>query len=98
MRNKRIILSCILSLVLILTVINPCIACNNTKCEQPILNVALYGYVPDPESFKLAVEERWSAVKPNVQLNFVEWDCYDSDPPEDLDVFVFDSILLILDS
>lgn len=94
MRKKRIVLSCILSLLLIFTIINPCIACNNTRCNQPTLNVALYGYVPDPESFKSAVEERWSAVKPNVKLNFVDWDCYDSDPPEDLDVFVFDSIFL----
>ncbi|RDU22245.1 thiamine pyridinylase [Anaerosacchariphilus polymeriproducens] len=58
------------------------------------LNVALYGYVPDLERFKNALEEKWKKVEPQVDLNFVSWDCYESDPPQNLDVFVFDAIYL----
>ena len=31
---------------------------------------------------------------PDVELQFVDWSCYYDDPPDDLDVFVFDSIFL----
>lgn len=41
-----------------------------------------------------AVLEKWSQSHPNVQLNFVNWDSYDSDPPKNLDVFVFDAIYM----
>lgn len=61
---------------------------------EQTLNVALYGYVPDPIRFKKAVESEWNKKEPNVKLNFVDWDCYDEDPPENLDVFVFDAIYL----
>lgn len=58
------------------------------------LNVALYPYVPDPVRFQKAVTEKWAQVQPNVTLNFIDWDCYDDDPSDDLDVFVFDAIFL----
>lgn len=58
------------------------------------LNVALYEYVPDVERFEAAVIEKWAAVHPEVSLNFVSWDSYDSDPEESLDVFVFDALFL----
>ncbi|MFU0828431.1 MAG: Thiamine pyridinylase [Lachnoclostridium sp.] len=58
------------------------------------LNVALYGYVPDTERFENAVSSAWSKSHPNISLNFISWDCYDEDPADTLDVFVFDSIFL----
>lgn len=58
------------------------------------LTVALYPYVPDPERFKTAVTMQWQKIEPNVTLNFVDWDCYESFPGDDLDVFVFDAIYL----
>ncbi|AWP36989.1 thiamine pyridinylase [Heyndrickxia coagulans] len=62
--------------------------------KKTTLNVALYGYVPDIQRFEKAVLEKWSQSHPNVQLNFVNWDSYDSDPPKNLDVFVFDAIYM----
>lgn len=56
------------------------------------LNVALYGYVPDIERFEKAVSTKWSELESNITLNFVDWDCYESDPTEDVDVFVFDAL------
>ena len=58
------------------------------------LNVALYSYVPDKARFEAAVRSAWAEEHPGVGLNFVEWNCYSEDPPEDLDVFVFDCAFL----
>src|SRR2546423_11161240 len=58
------------------------------------LNVALYPYVPRLDQFKQAVKNAWTQKEPNVTLNFVDWDCYSTDPPADLDVFVYDGIFL----
>ena len=63
--------------------------------EAPVtLSLALYPYVPDQARFQRAVEAEWRLRHPEVKLDFVAWDCYDRDPPEDLDVFVYDSIFL----
>jgi len=69
-------------------------ASDNETVKTDTLNVALYEYVPDVERFKAAVEEKWAAVHPDVSLNFVSWDSYDSDPADSLDVFVFDALFL----
>ena len=71
----------------------------NVYAAQPdetntTLNVALYGYVPDTERFEKAVQESWEKAEPNVTLNFVNWDCYEEEPTENVDVFVFDAIYL----
>jgi thiamine pyridinylase len=69
------------------------LAASNHQAPTTI-NVALYGYVPDTERFEKAVKNAWNAIEPNVQLNFVDWDCYEEEPNQNLDVFVFDSIYL----
>ena len=62
--------------------------------EELTLNVALFPYVPDEESFQASVAACWEEVHPDVKLTFTQWDCYFSDPDEQLDVFVFDSVFL----
>ena len=56
------------------------------------LNIALYPYVPRLNQFKETISDHWERHYPDVALNFVDWDCYSEDPPNDLDVFVFDAI------
>ena len=56
------------------------------------ISVAIYPYVPRPEQFKAAIAAAWRTQEPDVELKFVDWDCYSTDPPADLDVFVFDAI------
>lgn len=58
------------------------------------LTVALFPWVPRPEQVEQAVASAWQSRHPDVALRFVEWDCYDADPPSGVDVFVFDAILL----
>lgn len=58
------------------------------------LRVTIFPYLPRPEQFKTVISSAWAEIEPNVSLEFVAWDCYVSDPPPDLDVFVFDAIFL----
>ena len=58
------------------------------------MNVAIYPYVPRPEQFKNELREKWADLHPDIELNFIEWDCYSQNPPDSLDVFVFDGIFL----
>ena len=72
---------------------------NVTLAQQPgvrpkKLTVALYPYVPRLDQFKTAASHAWKKRHKDVELEFVSWDCYSEDPPENLDVFVFDSIFL----
>ena len=62
--------------------------------EEAALNVSLFRHVPDQERFERAIESLWYRDHPDVKLNFVTWHSYHEDPPEDLDVFVYDSIFL----
>ena len=58
------------------------------------LKVALYRYVPNPDGIEEVIRNKWKAHNPTVKVEFVKWDCYTEDPPEDIDVFEFDSIML----
>lgn len=73
---------------------NPSSTPTPTQDAATTLIVALYGQVPDVERFENAVQSEWSKVEPNIALTFVSWDCYESDPTEDLDVIVFDGLYL----
>lgn len=58
------------------------------------INIALYPYVPRLDQFKQVISAAWAQQSPDVPLNYVDWDCYSQDPPNDLEVFVFDGIFL----
>lgn len=61
--------------------------------EAITIKVALYPYVPRLDQFKTVLAQQWPAVAPEgVAYELVDWDCYSSEPPADLDVFVFDAI------
>lgn len=62
--------------------------------DDSILKVALFPYVPNPKEAATLLATKWSDLHPDIKLEFIEWDGYDQDPPSDLDVFEFDSILL----
>ena len=61
-----------------------------TEGASDNLRVALYPYVPRLQQFKDVLQRSWR--HPDIGLEFVDWDGYSSDPPADLDVFVFDAI------
>lgn len=60
------------------------------------LVVGLYPYVPGVQQFQDVLKAEWAKVEPTVTLTFLtedEWDGgYDMDPPNEVDVFVFDGM------
>ena len=84
-----IFLAVILCMVVCLVILKT----GNTP-EPVTMNVSLYKVVPDYDSFKKTIADRWKEKHPEVELNFENWDCYSGEVPEGLDVFVFDTISL----
>ncbi|WP_197258653.1 thiamine pyridinylase [Paenibacillus dendritiformis] len=83
-------------LALLLIVVSPAGAgaAHSDASSDITLKVAIYPYVPDPARFQAAVLDQWQRQEPGVKLEFTDWDSYSADPPDDLDVFVLDSIFL----
>ena len=44
--------------------------------------------------FEQTVKALWNKKHPEVKLNFIDWDSYSGEVPDDLDVFVFDTLNL----
>jgi len=84
---------CFAAAVLLLLILLP-FDFRGVRGNSITLNIALYPYVPDQARFEHAIETLWTERHPDVELNFVAWDCYAEDPRDDLDVFVYDSIFL----
>jgi thiamine pyridinylase len=74
------------------------IAATNLSCSKEAsditLNVALYQWVPRYDQFEETIARAWEETGTGAKLNFVQWDCYSSDPTPELDVFVFDAAFL----
>src|SRR5688572_6000812 len=73
------------------------LAATSTASLAQSLTVALYPYVPNIGQFQSAITAAWQQVQPSVQLNFINdmnvWDGgYNTDPPAQADVFVFDAM------
>lgn len=93
-RNKiYIILIVSLCLLLFFAIYKSSIFNKRSTSDSITLNVSLYKTLPHYDSFEKTVEERWKEKHPDVKLNFEDWDCYRI-IPEDLDVFVLDSVSL----
>ncbi|MBF0131406.1 MAG: thiamine pyridinylase [Magnetococcales bacterium] len=63
------------------------------------LTLALYPYVPRLDQFTTTIQAAWSAAYPDIPLTIIAddkvWDGgYSMDPPDDVDVFVFDATFL----
>ncbi|RNC81907.1 MAG: thiamine pyridinylase [Phycisphaera sp.] len=69
---------------------------------QASINVALFPYVPDQNEFEIAVQEAWSAMYPDVSINWItpdtddQWEGgYNGYVPADADVFVYDATVML---
>lgn len=101
-KNKKKI-SALLSAVLVIFTLSACTSASTTSNEYTAvganeditLNVALFPYVPDTDLFETVIRKEWNKVHPNVELNFVTWDCYDNKTiTKDYDVVTFDALYL----
>jgi thiamine pyridinylase len=62
----------------------------NQKREK--LTVAIYPYLPRSDQFISVLSESWKRLNTGIDLQFADYNCYESDPPDSLDVFVFDGV------
>lgn len=60
--------------------------------NSDVLTLFLYPYVPDIERFKSAITEEWGRHHPDIRLEYSDWDCYSGILPENVDVFVYDTV------
>lgn len=56
------------------------------------LSVAIYPYIPDIDLFADVLTRQWAQLEPDVKLNFVEWDCYATPEPTQIDVVMYDAL------
>lgn len=56
------------------------------------ISVAIYPHLPDKNLFMRVLSEQWAQLEPNIELEFVSWDCYSEGAPEDIDVVMFDAV------
>lgn len=64
-----------------------------TQAYTDTLTVAPYLYVPRLNQFIAVMREMWAQLHPETYLQVeTKWDCYSQDPPDSIDVFVYDGI------
>lgn len=57
------------------------------------ISVAVYPYIPDVALFQEILAQKWEEIEPDIELNFVEWDCYSNPDPGEIDVVMYDSLV-----
>ena len=62
--------------------------------DPNFINVAIYPYVPNQGYMEKLCAEMFKKIAPDVTLNFVDWDCYINNTPNDIDVFMYDALSL----
>lgn len=66
---------------------------NRVSGQNPdVLTLALYPYVPDIERFKSAIHKELYKIHPDIRLEYSDWDCYSGILPENVDVFIYDTV------
>lgn len=64
------------------------------KDDPKFINVSVFPYVPNLQLMEKTAERMFKEIEPDVQLNFVDWDCYMSTEPDNIDVFMYDVMYL----
>ena len=58
------------------------------------LRVSLFKWVPNQKAMEEVIQKRWQKLHPAKPLEWVKWDCYDGNPPSNIEVFETDAIFL----
>ncbi|MBR4347103.1 MAG: hypothetical protein IKP75_09280 [Oscillospiraceae bacterium] len=64
------------------------------KGRADTLTYAVYPYLPDTAYYQELIEQRWAEAEPDIGLVRAEWDCYTQELPEDVDVLMYDAVML----
>jgi thiamine pyridinylase len=95
--TRSVVVSCsVLVLVSLLTLAGSPAQRATGLADEPArakLRVALFA-LADAHTMQEVIRAMWREARPEVELDFVPWDRYKTDPPADLDVFEYDAIFL----
>lgn len=89
MKRDSIASRCLLILLVVSMILSGCAKQETTNKE---ISVAIYPYIPDMELFENVLTKQWKAIEPDVELKFVDWDCYVEPNPENIDVIMYDAL------
>lgn len=63
--------------------------------EKPdFITMAIYPYVSNIELFQKVLSQMWAEMEPDVQLQFIDWNCYSDPYPNNIDVITYDALFL----
>lgn len=95
--RKSAISVLLIALIVLTSIFNFCAPVWAVENPKELV-LALYPYVPRLEQFQNSIQQKWQEVEPNVKLKILsseDWDGgYGKEPPENVDVYVFDAIFL----
>lgn len=60
--------------------------------DPNVINVAMYSYVPDMKYMEETCKKMFKEIAPEVTINFVDWNCYMSNTPDNIDIFTYDAM------
>ena len=66
--------------------------CKAAKTDRKV-TYSLYPYLPDVEYCTEVLEDEWGKLHPDIELEFVPFNCYSGGKPEGIDVIMYDTIL-----
>ena len=63
--------------------------------EKPdSITMAIYPYVSNIQLFQDVLSEMWAEMEPDVELQFIDWNCYSDPYPNNIDVITYDALFL----
>lgn len=63
--------------------------------EKPdAITMAVYPYVSNMELFQKVLTEMWTEMEPDVELQYIDWNCYSDPYPNNIDVITYDALFL----
>ena len=66
-----------------------------TEPEKPeSITMAIYPYVSNIELFQKVLTEMWAEMEPEVELQFIDWNCYSDPYPNNIDVITYDALFM----
>ena len=65
-----------------------------TQPPRETLSVAIFPYLPNLELCQTILWQMWADIEPNVDLEFVYWDCFSDPDPSGIDVISYDAIIM----
>ncbi len=100
MTKKQFKLVAVILVICLMTVILAACTVTNTRddanenTEGTVIKYSVYPHLPDMNYYIQTIEEAWEALETGVSIEYSDYDCYVDGEPTDVDVIMYDAILL----